>query len=241
MMIVKRARSQAIRCFLFFFSIILTSALIGPEALAGAELYNEAQEHLRNGRYTEAQLLLKKVLAQDPNNEAIYIQYAFAYEQQGDYQQAINILNSGLSRANRYEAQFHYNLGNGHFGLRNYTEAEQSYSRAIQANRSYLPPYINRANVRVRQREYAAALEDYSYYITVAPEGEQNGEVRSMIAILRSILEAEEQRKRAEIEAQERLLQEALRALEGADQEGGNVKSEGEGIQDIDDELDIVN
>ncbi len=224
--------------------LLIVAALIIPmlpSLLLAADLHAEAQEHLQQGHYTEAQLLLRRLLVEDPSNEILYIQYAFAYEQQGDYQEAINILNSGLPRATHHKAQFHYNLGNGYFALRNYNEATQAYSRAIRDNSSYLPPYVNRANLRIRQRDYVGALNDYSYYITQAPNGEQNGEVRAMIAILRSLLEAEERRQRAEIEAQEKLLRDALQALENADQEGGNVQSEGEEIKDFDNELDIVN
>ena len=225
-------------------ALLIVAALVMPTTstlLLAADLYAEAQAHLRLGRYTEAQLLLRQLLAEDPSNEILYIQYAFAYEQQGDYQEAINILNSGLPRATHNKAQFHYNLGNGYFALRNYNEATQAYTHAIQHNSSYLPPYVNRANVRIRQRDYVGALNDYSHYITQAPNGEQNGEVRAMIAILRSLLEADERQRRAEIEAQEQLLRDALQALENADQEGANVQSEGEKIKDFDNELDIVN
>ena len=217
---------------IFFFSSL--SPLLSIDA------YQQAQEHLNDGHYTEAQSLFVTLLSDHPEDETLYIQYAFSYEQQGDYEEAINILKGGIEHSERYTAHFYYNLGNGYFALRNYDEAERHYGRAIQNNALFLPPYVNRANLRVRQRDYRGALEDYSHYITQQPNGEQNGEIRGMIVILRSIIGAEERQKREELERQERLLQDALRSLEGADQEGVFAPGEGENVKDLDDPLDIV-
>jgi tetratricopeptide (TPR) repeat protein len=112
-------------------------------------------------------------------NKAIELNpgYDFAYQNRGaakfyfgkdyagaivDYNKAIE-LNSGnaLAYSNRGDAKFKWG--------KDYAGAMEDYNKAIELNPSYLPSFLNRALLKMEQKNYEGASDDYSRAIALNP------------------------------------------------------------------------
>ena len=204
---------------------------------AHADIYAEIDDHINNNRLSEARGLIQTALVDNGGNPKLHLQLSAISEYQGDHQGAIQTLRSGLGATGASHDLFYYNIGNNYFALRRYTDAEQAYSQAIQSNSAYEPSYINRANSRVWQEKYVDAIEDYTHYLAIAPQGEHRSEVKRMIAVLRGLLNAEEARERERLARERRLLDEALGILQDSRNEGRNSRAPSAAIDELDAEI----
>lgn len=205
-----------------------------------ADIHADINDHLQNNRLTEARSLIQVALNDHFRDPTLYLQLSAIFEYQGDHRGAIQTLQAGIDTTGLSKEIFHYNIGNNHFALRQYTEAEQAYSEAIRIESAYEPPYINRANTRVWNEDYIGAIEDYTHYLAIAPQGRHRNEVKRMIAVLRGLLSEAEARERRRIAREKQLLDDALLLLDDSHNEGINSRTPSAGIDQLDDELDIV-
>lgn len=205
-----------------------------------AEVHDEIDDHLRNNRFSEARSLIQVALIDYGHDPNLYLRLAAISEYQGNHREAITTLRSGVEATSSSVEVFHYNIGNNYFALRRYDDAERAYSSAIESDSAYEPPYINRANTRVWNEDYVGAIEDYTHYLAIAPQGEYRAEVRRMVAVLRALLGAEEARERERITREKQLLDDALFLLEGSHNDGLNSRAPSADINELDDELDII-
>ena len=108
-----------------------------------------------------------------------------------------------MQRAPQHRAQIYFNLGNVQSKQGNPEAALVSYGSAIGAQRSFVDAYLNRANLKMRQQNFAGALEDYKSFVQLAPNHAQTPQVRRLILALEGQIEAQEATRLAE-EAAER-------------------------------------
>lgn len=234
--------------------------------LFGLSFFEEGEKLFLNNQFEEASTMLEAALGEDPENEKAYIYLSIIYERFGEYEKAIDILKEGLPFADRFKAQFYYNLGNNSFALGNYEEAEKNYSAAIQGKSGFSEAYLNRANSRVQTTSYKDAIADYQLYLKLKPNTRQKQNIEKVIDILiKRLAEAEriereeekrriaeekrkqeEERKRREEEErkreeekqrQEALLQEVLKSLNEAEEETTDLQAGSEDIEEFD--LDV--
>ncbi len=243
--------------------------LLGQGWVAEAQTaFQEGEKHFLHNNPRSAIPLLEQATVQEPRNERIYLYLGIAYEQIGNYDQAIRVLKRGLEFALQHKDLFYFNLGNNHLAKGETEAAIEMYSRAIETNGSLADAFLNRANLEVKLDRLSDALKDYTAYLNLVPDSPQRPQIERMIALLLSILDdreakriAEEKRKKEEEEArriaeerrrqeeekrrqeeearQKALLEAVLSSLKASTEGVGNLSAEKEDIREKREETDI--
>ena len=195
----------------------------------------------------EALPILKTALLQEPENEKIYLYLGTIYEQMGDYEQAVSILQRGIQHAVRHKDYIYFNIANNLFNQDKFILAEEVYSRAVAANPDLADAYLNRANTRMQTAAYRGAVDDYTLYLSLRPTTPQRENIEKIVALLTEKVEAEmaqireeEERSKAAEERQQSLLNEVLSSLQNASDDTKSLSVETEGIEEVKEDSDIV-
>ncbi len=183
--------------------------------------------------------LLEQALYENPDNERLYLYLGAVYEQLNNPDKSIQVLRRGLNVASSLKDLMYFNLGNNLFRQKEYTLAEQMYSNALEANRTFDDAYLNRANARLQLASYAAARDDYIEYLRLAPNNPQREPIERLIALLGGLLDEQERLKQDELAKQKALLNEVLNSLKNASEDTRNLSAGSENIQEQYDEIDI--
>ena len=208
----------------------------------------EGEKLFMANKPSEALPLIEEALNADPQNEKIYLYLGIIYEQLSQSEKAIAIMQRGLEVADKTKDLLYFNIGNGFFKQGDNTLAEDMFSKAIVHNAGFAAPYLNRANVRLNQKNYSDALNDYIIFLRLEPESRQKPEIERVIALLKEFLaeqiemereqKAQEQEKKAREQA---LMNEVLNSLKNASEDAQNLST---GSKDIlaeeEGEIDIL-
>ena len=228
----------------FAFFMLLT--MVSP-AFSQATLLDQGEELFLNNQMDEALPVLKTALLQEPTNEKIYLYLGTIYEQMGDYEQAVSVLQRGLQYANLHKDFMYFNIANNLFNQGKFILAEEIYSRAVDANPDLTNAYLNRANTRIKTGSHMGAVDDYTLYLSLRPTTPQRENIEKILAILTAKIEAEmaqirqeEEQRKAEEEKQQSLLNEVLSSLQNASGDTKSLSVETEGIEEVKEESDIV-
>ena len=208
--------------------------------LSAVSPLEEAERLLMDNRPYDALPLLEEALSSDPENERIFLYLGIVYEQLGRREEAIRILKRGLDVAGAYRHLLYYNIGNNHYAGGENIVAEEMYTRAIDEDREFAAPYLNRANARLRLEEYRGALSDYTLYLRLSPRSPKRPEVEAMIRKLRAFLDDRERKESERLEKERALMDEVLNALENASEDSQNLSTESdEVLSEDEEEIDI--
>ena len=183
--------------------------------------------------------LLEQALYESPDNEKLYLYLGAVYEQLNNPDKSIQVLRRGLNVATSLKDLMYFNLGNNLFRQKEYTLAEQMYSNALEANRTFDDAYLNRANSRLQLKSYTAARDDYIEYLRLAPNNPQREPIERLIALLGGLLDEQQRLKDEELAKQKALLNEVLNSLQNASEDTRNLSAGSENIQEQYDEIDI--
>lgn len=192
-------------------------SLLFPSLLLGETFFESGEKLFLENKPEEALVMLEAALGEEKNNEKLYLYLGIIYEQIGEYEKAVSILDLGLSGAEKYRETFLFNLGNNLYLIEDYEKAEKQYTEVIKENPGFSPGYLNRANTRMKLEDYRLALTDYRRYLSLRPSAPQKKEIEEVIRILTQNI-AEEERKKAEAEqaAKRKAEEEKLRKEEEA-------------------------
>jgi tetratricopeptide (TPR) repeat protein len=174
-------------------------AVFAPSALSGQSVFQRGEELFMQNKPQEAAVLLENALAQDPRNEKIYLYLGIAYEQLGNHEKAVAILQKGLEAAVLYREQFFFNMANNYAAGGDNEKAWEMYSKALEAKGTLSDAYLNRANVEIKLDRLDEALRDYRLYLAMEPYAAQRPQIEQMIRLIETVqadrlLEAERQR-----------------------------------------------
>lgn len=228
------------------FLVFLFFAVLSPLA-AQTNLLSKGEQLFLENRMEEALPVLETAVLQNPQNERIYLYLGTIYEQLGNYEKAVNILQKGTLVAQVYLDLMYFNIGNNLFKQEKLVLAEEMYTRSLNENPQASDVYLNRANTRVRLASYPGAVEDYRVFLTMRPDTGQRENIEKIIELLTGEIDAElarlrdeEERRAAEEARQKALLNEVLNSLQKAVDETKNLSVETEGIEEVEQESDIV-
>jgi tetratricopeptide (TPR) repeat protein len=204
--------------------VLTTALLLFAFAACGAsEFFTKGEALFVQNKPKDARPLLESALNDDPGNEMTYLYLGIIYQQLGDVQKAIDILDRGLSIASAYKELFYYNMGNDHFSRKDYALAEEMYSRAVSSKKDFPPAYLNRANARMQLQKQDDALADYTLFLQLAPTDTQRPNIEKVMAMIRQAQVEKENARLAEEAAikqeaarQAALLEEIQKSLENA-------------------------
>jgi len=199
----------------------------------------EGEKLFLENRPREALPLLEQALAENPENERLYLYLGIVYQQLADTDRSIQVMRRGLGVARGVKDLLYFNLGNNLFRQGEYTLAEQMYSNALEANRGLEDAWLNRANARLQLQSYPGARTDYIEYLRLAPANPQRESIERLIALLGGMLDEAERLKQEELARQKALLNEVLNSLQNASEDTRNLSAGSEEIQEEYDEVDI--
>jgi tetratricopeptide (TPR) repeat protein len=228
------------------FVVACMFCVVGTVGAQSNPLEKGEQLFLEN-RLEEALPLLETASIQNPRNERVYIYLGTIYERLGQFEKAVTILQRGTLVAERYLDLMYFNIGNNLFKQNKLVLAEEMYTKASSTNPQLADVYLNRANTRVKMGTYPGAVEDYRVYLNLRPETEQRENIEKILALLTAEIDAElarlreeEERKAAEAARQKALLDEVLSSLQKAVEDTKSLSVETEGIEEVQEESDIV-
>jgi tetratricopeptide (TPR) repeat protein len=200
----------------------------------------EGEKLLMENKPSEALPFFEQALNADPAEEKVYMYLGIVYEQLGQTDRAVSIMQRGIALEGEYQHILYHNIGNSFYRRDENVMALEMYTRAIDVRSGFAEPYLNRANARLRLEDYRGALNDYTVYLRLKPTSEQRLEVERIIELLRAFLE-EQDREAREREAQEAaLMNEVLNLLKNASENAQNLSAGSEGIVEEEiEEIDI--
>ncbi len=248
--------------------LLLILLIFSPLCLFSEDFISRGEELFMENKPAEALPLLIAAVEQNPTEDKAYIYLGVIYEQLGEIEKAVEILQKGLDVTEGSRDKFYFNLGNNYFRSGKEQMAEEMYTQTIKADYSNADAYLNRANTRVNLLKYEDAVSDYRIFLTLRPDDADREAIQSMMSLLDNKIEedkqrrieeeerkqreaearrleeearrkAEEERRRAEEERQKRLLDSVLNSLETVSEDTKNLSADSEEIQDYDLELDI--
>ena len=220
------ANIGSIRLFLS----ILLAFVIPLVSTAAKTLFEQGEALYLQNKPAQAAVLLESAIQSDSSNAKALLYLGICYEQLGQHQKAIDTLMRGAPFASGTPgldaATFYFDIGNNYLAMADLTRAADMYTKAISLNSSYAEPYLNRANVRVKTKQYDSAIADYTLYLNLAPSDPQAPEIQKMISLLSAEVAAEQQRVAAEKKKQEELATQRKALLENVLKSLGNAGSE---------------
>ncbi len=185
--------------------------------------------------------LLEEALNADPNNEKIYLYLGIIYEQMGQSDKSISILQRGVELVGSLRHLLYYNIGNNLSRDGNNKLAEEMYTKSIAQRDRFAEPYLNRANARLNLKNYQGALSDYVVYLKLKPSSSQRSQVEKMIALLRAFLEERDKKEKDRLAKEKALMDEVLNALKNASEDAQNLSAGSEEILvETEKEIDIA-
>jgi predicted Zn-dependent protease len=129
----------------------------------------EGFTYLETGKYKQAEIFFKSVLAEYPNNKTAKLCYGRAVGLNGNAKQAVSIFTSLLDTyPNDFEIQLNY--AEGLLWNKNYTEAKNYYNTLVTKNSTSFPALLGYANTLSNLKVYDEALEYVTKALAVSPE-----------------------------------------------------------------------
>jgi tetratricopeptide (TPR) repeat protein len=205
---------------IFRLCIVVCAVFSAPSLFAqagGQSLFQKGEELFMQNKPREAAAFLENALKQEPRNEKIYLYLGISYEQTGNRDKAIAIMQKGLDFAVLHKDLLYFNIANNYYGKGEGEKAFEMYSKAIEENGSLNDAYLNRANTAVKLDKLEEALGDYRLYLVQEPDTAQRPKIEQLIRLLEGIQTgrvAEALRLKAEEEERLRAEEEKKRVAE---------------------------
>lgn len=246
--------ARAYRGFVRLSAVVLLALLGG--GFAAAENRSEAEELFLQNRPEEAAPRFEQAIAEYPGDTRLYHQLAAVYVQLDRFDDAEDVLRSGLERGED-EHEFLFNLGTIARRKGDNERALARFTESIESHSEFPHAYRNRANLYVERGDYEDAIEDYETYLSLRSDSPNRTDVERMIAALKNRIEEieterqreleeerrrqeeQERREQEERERREALRQSVLRRLEESRQETDRSGGGEEDFESIEDDFDI--
>lgn len=133
-----------------------------------ASLQEQAEHHIKNRNFPQAEALCLQILGLTPENHATYFMLGMVRLQQGDPTTAITYLKKAIALECRI-ARYHYNLGVVIMQTGKAEDAYQSYEQATALQPDYLLAWFNKAVIRHNQGRYEEASLLYNTVLRLSP------------------------------------------------------------------------
>ena len=132
-------------------------------------ILDSAVLHYQKGEFSAAQLLFKKILKLEPNNELALMLLGLLAAQNKEYQLSITLLSKSISINPNYVDAL-YNRGNVLQNIDCFEEALDDYNKVILLKPEYSAAYNNRGNILRKLYRYEESLRDYNKAISLNPD-----------------------------------------------------------------------
>ncbi len=237
------ACAASLACLLVVFSMGLPLAA-QDSANRQSKALSEGERLLRENKPAEALPFLEQAIRDPKADENAWLWLAISYQQSNRIDDALSTLRKGLAKATTRKELFYYNMGNLFLLQGKASFAKEMFDSAITANPNLAPAFLNRANANLMVEDRAAARDDYSRYLTLAPNAPQKANIQALLDRLGTAIVQEQQKKASEdaaiaaaAQAKQSLLDEVAASLKAAAEETTNLAAGSGQVQGYGDEL----
>lgn len=227
--------------------LILLLLIVATTAIAQVSPLERGEELFLNNEMEAARPFLETALQQDPSDERIYLYLSTVYENTGNNQRAIEVLQQGVRHASEFLPIIYYNIGNNLYKENMHALAYEMYSKALEVDPAMSDGYLNRANTALRLENFESAIDDYGIYLRLQPNSAQRAEIEDVLSIISAIVQAQRQKAveeerliRLEEERKRALLDQVRSSLQNASQDTTNFSTQTEEVERVDENADIV-
>jgi tetratricopeptide (TPR) repeat protein len=119
-------------------------------------MIEEALEHYRNGNYSAAEVLYRKMLEDEPDNPEVLFMLSLVRQGQDDFEEPVDLLTRAL-RVQPENPSLHYTLGSVQLRRRKLAEAEQAFHKATGIDPNFVEAQNGIATVELARGRFAAA------------------------------------------------------------------------------------
>ncbi|HTX74005.1 MAG TPA: tetratricopeptide repeat protein [Rectinemataceae bacterium] len=235
---------KAIRVLACAAAFAALCAVARPAWAAGS--FEEGERLFRADRPADAIPVLEQAVGEAGVDEHAWVYLALCYQELGRYDQAVSTLRRGLPQATRLKAVFYFDLANVFVLQGKNSFAVDTYGQAIDADGSYAPAFLNRANARIVLKDYQNAASDYRRYLDLMPNDPQRPQIEELlkrldagIATAQAAAAAAEAQKQAEEAAKKALMDQVTASLKAAADETTSLSAGAGDVQGYTDELKI--
>lgn len=175
---------MAKRSILFLLVAVLTVSAFAVDDTAfrkGVQYYLEKKFLLAIGS-------LKSAIESGYQDAKAYFYLANAYVANQDYEKALDQYRYALEAANNSDLQgsVYFNMGYVYDLKKDYKKAIEFFNKAYAVNTNLHQTYWLKGNEFYRLRDRTNTIVEWESYLTVQPDGQQSGNIRKALAILKS-------------------------------------------------------
>jgi len=145
------------------------------------------EAYLQKQDWQQAEDALKKSIELEPKLTASYLDLGALRNQTKNYPGAEEALKKCLELSPETPAA-QYELAKTYFATGRWQEAAPLAESAVKALPDLASAHVLLANIRLKQRNGAAALHEYQEYLRLDPDGDMAPQVRDMVAKLQKAL-----------------------------------------------------
>jgi len=221
--------------------------LVAATAIAQVSPLERGEKLFMNNEMEAARPFLETALQQDPSDERLYLYLSTVYENTGNNQRAIEVLQQGVRYASEYLPIIYYNIGNNLYKENMNELAFEMYSKALGVDPAMSDGYLNRANTALRLENFENAIGDYGIYLRLQPNSAQRASIEEVLTIISAIVQAQRQKAveeerliRLEEERKRALLDQVRSSLQNASQDTTNLSTQTEDVERVHENADIV-
>ena len=142
-----------------------------PDSVKAEDLIQASQAALRNGNYTIAEQLLKRVVEKDPKHKTVRRNLGFVLVQQRKFDEAISVLRD-QTKINPFEDYAYNMLGQVYWYQQDYANAEESFRKQIEVTPLDQTAHSNLGQMLVDWRKYKEAVPALERAISLSPDQE---------------------------------------------------------------------
>ncbi|HEX5965992.1 MAG TPA: DUF3857 domain-containing protein, partial [Pyrinomonadaceae bacterium] len=142
-----------------------------PDSVKTEDLIQASQAALRNGNYTIAEQLLKRVVEKDPKHKTVRRNLGFVLVQQRKFDEAISVLRD-QTKINPFEDYAYNMLGQVYWYQQDYANAEESFRKQIEVTPLDQTAHSNLGQMLVDWRKYKEAVPALERALSLSPDQE---------------------------------------------------------------------
>jgi tetratricopeptide (TPR) repeat protein len=142
-----------------------------PDSVKSEDLIQASQAALRNGNFTVAEQLLKRVVEKEPKHKSVRRNLGFVLVQQRKFDEAISVLRD-QTKINPFEDYAYNMLGQVYWHQQDYANAEDSFRKQIEVTPLDQTAHSNLGQMLVDWRKYKEAVPALERALSLAPDQE---------------------------------------------------------------------
>lgn len=191
-------------------SLILITIIVLISFKAFSTPFSEGKDLFKSNRVEEASLLFEEALITNPTVD-VYKYLSECYNILELHEDEALVLEEAVSSNIGEASYFNFKLGNAYYLIGDYKNALNSYLEVLKLKNGFVnETFLNIANVSVELKLYSSAIDNYTKFLELEPNSSQKRKIIKMIFLLKK----EYKEQISEIEAQQKLDEEARLAAE---------------------------